>query len=238
MMPVLIGVVLAVATACGGNGNGDETASGRAIEPEAQQRAESINLTLADFPDGWRASAPEQGDSGREELNRCLGVDYSELTIIGEDESQDFATGDSTEASSDVTVFKDEQQAEDAMRQFSEGMGGSGAEDCFQNLVEEAVKEGGSETDRFKLGEVDVGELSFTPPDVEEGKAWQVVVPVEITEGAGKGFEPNVYVEAVVLREGDAITFLATEDVLTEFDRELRDELAQTLASRMSESVT
>jgi hypothetical protein len=44
----VVGITLAAGTACGGNGGGDDTASGRAIEPEAQQRAESINLTLAD----------------------------------------------------------------------------------------------------------------------------------------------------------------------------------------------
>jgi hypothetical protein len=84
MMPALAGVVLAVAAACGGNGSGDDTASGRAIEPEAQQRAESIVLTLADFPNDWRASARESDDTGQKKFNKCIGVDYSGLTRIGE----------------------------------------------------------------------------------------------------------------------------------------------------------
>jgi hypothetical protein len=78
--------VLVVTPACGGNGgsggDGDDTASERAIEPEAQERAESIGLKLADFPNGWRASAPEEDESGQEEFNKCIGVDYSELTRI------------------------------------------------------------------------------------------------------------------------------------------------------------
>jgi hypothetical protein len=147
--------------------------------------------------------------------------------------SQDFAKGDSTEAISDVVIFKSEQQAEDAMSEHAEGLAGAAAEDCVQDLVEEAFKEEGG----FKLGEIDVGELSFTPlPGVDEAKAWQIVIPVEITSGVGKGFEPDVYLELVILREGDTVAVLSTQDVLTEFDRDLRDKLVQTIEGRMSES--
>jgi hypothetical protein len=235
MMYALVGVVLAVGTACDGNGNGDDRSSGSAIEPEAQQRAESVNLTLADFPKSWRASSPE-GDNRADKFNECIGVDYSELTKIGEAESQDFAQGDSTEASSHVVIFKDEQQAEDAMREHSEGLGGAAAEDCFQDLIEKAVNDDGGGDNGFKLGEVDLGELSFAPPDVDEAKAWQIVIPVEITSGVGEGFEPNVFVELIVLREGDTVAVLATQEVLAEFDHDLRAELVRTLAGRMSDS--
>jgi hypothetical protein len=64
------------------------------------------------------------------------------------------------------------------------------------------------------------------------------VIPVEITSGVGEGFEPDVYIEMVTLREGDAVAVLTTQEVLTEFDRDLRDKLVQTIASRMSESET
>jgi hypothetical protein len=237
MMATLVGVVLAATAACGGNGNGDETASGRAIEPEAKERAESIVLKLADFPTGWRASAAEANESGQDKFNECIGTDYSELTRIGEAESQEFAK-ESAEANSDVAIFEDDQQAEDAVSEYTDGLSGTTAEDCFQDLVEEAVQEEGNDED-VKLGEVDVGELSFTAPEnVDEAKAWQVEIPVEITSGVGEGFEPSVYIEVVTLREGDTVAFLRTQDVLTEFDRALRDKLAQTLADRMSESST
>ena len=61
---------------------------------------------------------------------------------------------------------------------------------------------------------------------------------MEITSGVGEGFEPSVYIELVTLREGATVTDLTTQDVLTEFDRALRDKLVQTLADRMSESTT
>ena len=103
------------------------------------------------------------------------------------------------------------------------GLNGSAAESCFQDLTEEALKgEKG-----FKLGDVDIGELRFTPPNVDEAKAWQIVVPVEITSGAAKGFSPDVYLDFVVLREGDSVATVTTEDVFSEFDEELRNQLVQ-----------
>jgi hypothetical protein len=72
-------------------------------------------------------------------------------------------------------------------------------------VIERAVRaEGDNEGFKgFKLGEVDIGELSFTPPDVDEAQAWQIVIPLESTSGAGEGLEPNFYLELVLLREGD-----------------------------------
>jgi hypothetical protein len=141
MVAAALVVVLTVGSACGGNGS-DETASARAIEPEAQQRAESVNLTLADFPDGWRVAAPESDDdTGREVFNECNSVDDSGLTRIGDAESQDFFAqgGQVEQASSALVIFDDEQQAGDAMSKYSEGFGGSAAEDCFQDAIERVV---------------------------------------------------------------------------------------------------
>jgi hypothetical protein len=229
-------VLLVAAGACGGDDDeGEATASGIAIEPEAQQRAESINLTLADFPDGWRVAAPESDDdTGREVFNECISVDYSGLTRTGDAESQDlFAQGGQAEqASSAVVIFDDEQQAGDAMSKYSEDFGGSAAEDCFQDVIERAVNEG---FEGFKLGEADIGELSFTPPDVDEAQAWQIVIPLESTSEAGEGL-PNFHLELVLLREGDTTARLLTQHLLTEFDRDLHDKLIQTLAHRMTQA--
>jgi hypothetical protein len=234
-------VLLVAAGACGGDDDeGQATASGVAIEPEAQQRAESINLTLADFPDGWRIAAPESDDdTGREVFNECISVDSSGLTRTGDAESKDFFTqgGQAEQASSAVVIFDDEQQAEDAMSKSSEGFGGSAAEDCFQDVNERAARAEGDNEGFFevvKFGEVDIGELSFTPPDVDEAQAWQIVIPLESTSGAGEGLEPNFYLDLVLLREGDTTARLLTQKVVTEFDRDLRDELIQTLAHRMT----
>jgi hypothetical protein len=238
MMPALAGVVFAVAAACGGNGNGDGTAAQRSIEPEAQERAESLGLKLSDFPNGWRASAPEKDPAGREKFNKCIGVDYSEVTLVGEADSQDFAK-ESAEANSDVGIYESDQQAEDALSEYSGGLGSGATEDCFQDFVEKAMKEEGTSKEDVKLGEVDIGELSFTPPsDIDEAKAWQIAIPVEIRSGTFKGISADVYLDYVTLREGDTVAIVSTQDVLDEFDTELRDKLVEAVATRMTESAT
>jgi hypothetical protein len=172
MMPAAVAGVVLAAAACGGNGNGDGTAAQRSIEPEAQERAESIGLRLSDFPNGWRPSASEKDPAAeRAKFNNCAGVDYSEVTIVGDADSQDFAK-DSAEASSQVGIYESDQQAEAAQSEFSGGLGSGGTEDCFQDLVEKAMKEEGTSKEDDKLGQVDIGELSFTPPsEVDEARA-------------------------------------------------------------------
>ena len=49
MVAAALVVVLTVGSACGGNGS-DETASARAIEPEAQQRAEWVEPYACGLP--------------------------------------------------------------------------------------------------------------------------------------------------------------------------------------------
>ena len=51
-------------------------------------------------------------------------------------------------------------------------MGGRGTKDCVRDLFEI--------TPGYKVGEIDVGELSFTPPaSVDDGQAWEIVIPIE-----------------------------------------------------------
>jgi hypothetical protein len=114
VLALLLGVTVALGTSCGGGG-GTSDASGneakRTIEANAQERAESINLVLADFPEGWRVSLAERDKAAQERLRRCVGSDYSGATIIGEADSKEFAHEDTTEASSSATVFESAEQA-------------------------------------------------------------------------------------------------------------------------------
>jgi hypothetical protein len=98
-------------------------------------------LELSDFPDGWRASPSTSDKDSADKFRRCIGSDFSALTIIGEAESKDFAHEDTTEASSDSTVFENENQAQDAMGQVSKGMNSPAAEHCFRDLVEKSLSE-------------------------------------------------------------------------------------------------
>jgi hypothetical protein len=229
-------VAIAVAASAGCGGDGESAAKGtrakRAIQTEAQARAESMVLELSDFPEGWRASAPDKDAAAEDRFRDCLGSDYSALTLIGDAESKDFAKEEAT-ISSDATVFASEEQAEEAGKEISDGMEGKGAEDCFRDVVEKSIKQESPETE---IDEVDVGELSFAAPgDIAEARAWQIAVSFHVKSGAAKGLTPTAYIDFVVLREGDSLASLRSSDVLSPFDSELRDMLLRAVASRMAQ---
>jgi hypothetical protein len=231
-----------MAASCANGGDGDEaasksndtqpksegTASQRAIEPGAQARAESMLLKLSDLPDGWRGSAPDEDDeTGDDDFPRCLGADYSRFTIIGEATSNDFAMGESTEVSSDASVLEDEAQAQDSLEEFADAMGSRQAAECFENLFEDAL-----EGESYVPGDVEVGELSFSPPaDVDEGRAWQVVLPLEPT--SSDGISVTAYMDVTYLRKDDALASVETLDSFSPFDAELKSDLVRAVAGRM-----
>jgi len=227
-----VALVLAF-SACGGDGNGDGGGSQfkRAIEPEAQERAESILLTLSDFPDGWQAGAPAAEDEeGDEAFNDCVGADFSAFTIIGDAGSDDFAMGETAEASSDAQVFETEQMAEQAVEELAEALEGGQAGSCMNEML------GDLDDQDFEITLAELDELSFTPPPgVDYASGWEVAVTVEGKAGSqAEGVSATAYVDIVQLRKGATTAELTAVDVLTPFDPELRDELVAALADRMS----
>jgi hypothetical protein len=222
-------VVLAVGTACGGGGNSKSGEANRTITPEAQKHAEAINLKLTDFPNGWRASTPTTNEAEKAKTLKCFGLDYSKLTLIGAASSRDFAKGNNATASSDAKITKTEEQAKDGLQRVAEALAGPAARDCFR-------KEIGS-TPGYKVGEIDVGELKYpSPPNVDDARAWEVVIPTEVTSGPEKGFSLPGYVDTVVLRKGNIVAHVDTSGVLSPLDEALRAHLVRTVAERISAS--
>jgi hypothetical protein len=221
--------VVAVASGCGGGGDSNSGAAKRTIAPDAQAQAKAINLRLSDFPDGWRASTPDEDTAGQKKFRKCIGADYSGVTITGEATSKDFAQGESAEASSKGQITKTPAQAEDGMRQLATGLAAPGTKDCVRDAI--------GSTPGYKVGDIDVGKLKATPPaNVDEAQAWEIVVPVEISSGATKGLSASVYIDLVYMRKDNIVGSVSTVDVLSPLDEALRAHLVRTVARRMSAS--
>jgi hypothetical protein len=227
-MSVGVVVILLVLTAaCGGGGDGGGGEAERAIEDSAQARAEGVVLRLSDFPDGWRASSGEEEDDRADEFRECIGVDYSTVTIIGEAQSDDFAQ-DSAEASSDVAVFETEAEATASFEELVGGMESEAVNECLQDFLEESVDPD------VEVENVDLGELSFTPPSgVDDSRAWQLAI--EASSSEAEGLSATVYFDIIDLRAGDVVARVQVIDVLSPFDSDLRDELVAAVAGRMTE---
>lgn len=183
---------------------------------------------LSDLPEGRRASPAEEDDEeGEAEFRRCVGLDGSDLTITGEAESDEFAMSETARVQSQTTVMTEGDGA-DPMAKLVDAMASGTAEDCFSDLIAKAVAEGES-ADKVPIGEVDVGELSFTPPDVEEAHAWQLAIPIEVEDAS-----PTLYLDVVAMREGDTFATVETQDLLQALDLTVRDPLIEAVAGRMS----
>jgi hypothetical protein len=226
----LAAFALAAGAACGGGGHGTPRAAKRAIEPDAQRRAESINLKLSDFPSGWRASTRSPDDpGGSEKFRECMGMNVSDTTLIGDADSKEFAKEGGTIASSEARILKSAAQAQQGLDRISKSLADSArAEECLRGVFKKTPAD-------YKVGEIDVGELSFhRPADVDEAKAWEMLVHLEATSGVMKGQSVPVYLDLTYLRKGDAVTNVQTLDTFSPFDSELRDNLVQAVARRMS----
>lgn len=225
----VIAVVLALgATACGGGGGTDTRAAKREIDPASQEQAKSMVLRLSDFPTGWRASRPSSDEAGQKTFRKCLGVDYSDVTLRADANSKDFANGESTTASSEIQITADEADASQGFKHLSRAMGGSAVADCVRHAVADAMPAG------YDVGDVDFGALSFTRPSgIDEARAWQALVPIDVTSGAAKGMSVSAYIDVVFLRKGRVVASVRDSDVITPFDSDLRDQLIQTQAERI-----
>ena len=233
---LVIAVSLAGTVACGGDDDGgNEGGSGatRAVQPEAQERAESLNLTLSDFPDGWRMSEGdvEAKEENREEFRACTGQDFSSFTIIGESDSGNFAMGETAEVSSEADIFESQQMATEALAAAAAGYEGEEAGTCMTEGILD------SSDDDFEFGDIEIDPVSFTPPSgIDEARAWQVVIPIEGASGTeSEGVAATAYVDLVALREGDTVVLVQAFDVLSPFDPELRNQLVETIADRISD---
>jgi len=225
----LILVVVASGTACGGGGDSNTLAAKRSIKPQAQQQAKAINLKLADFPNGWRASTPSAEETKSNEKGRkCLGVDYSKVTLLADASSKDFAKGDNATASSEVQITKTEEQAKAGLQKLAAALAGEKVKDCLRKAI--------GSTPGYKVGEIDVGELKTSkPPGVDEGRAWEIVIPIEVTSGPSKGLSVSAYADGEFLRKGNIVAHVGTSDVLSPLDDALRAHLVRTVAQRMTQ---
>lgn len=141
-------LVLVSGTACGGGGGSDTRAAKHAISQNTQKQAESINLKLADFPDGWRASTPSDDQASNKKFRKCIGVDLSKVTVTGDASSKDFAKGENATASSEAQITKTEEGATGAIEQIATGLSSTKSKDCFRDAI--------GSTPGFKVGEIEV----------------------------------------------------------------------------------
>jgi hypothetical protein len=142
-----------------------------------------------------------------------------------------------TGAYSEAQITVNAAKASDGFHRYARRMASAASRHCFQETIGKGqiiprIPSG----DTHKLGEALVRELPLTPlPDVEDGRAWEIVIPFEVTAGATKGVSATLF-DAVLLRKGNEVAYIQTSKVLSPADSELRAKLVRTVARHMSSS--
>lgn len=226
-------------TACGGNGDSGpddrdlsasaeanpsegsssepatETASPAPTEPavdvEADKAvAEAALLTLQDFPAGWEAAPPDEGDeddrSSREDIADCVGVDYDQLYDEEnvEANSPTFTAENDNEVEHKVSLAADEAD----MVEVFEIAGSAKFLECAGQSVKDAIADAAE--DGVSFGDVTVNQLSVGSFG-DETLAYRVTVPVE-----AEGLSFDLKLETAIVRVGRGQVNITTTSLFSE----------------------
>lgn len=173
------------------------------VDAEAQDRADSIELTVSDFPDGW-TSSPSTTDDDPSPLDECDPSFTDDSTTLAKHSTDDFTigsldAGDGTNLAAETKVFADEEAATDALAPFSD-------EDviaCIDEKLKDAfgASDGATVTGQLEDADIDLG------ADQTEG------VDATYTIDAPDGSTATVNVGLLLIRTGDLATMVTITSV-------------------------
>jgi len=235
---IFIGAVAAsfalLISACGTSGGSseggkDETTTTKAettttvdAEGVAQDRADSVDVELSDFPDGWD-SAPADDPDEESPLNECdpaLGDRSTQLARHATDDYSvgSFDAGDGVQFTARTVVFEDEAAAEAAVAPFTD----PDVLSCIDDTLKSAYTSSGPGI--TVEGSLETGDADF-------GADETVALSATYTVSADDGSSLDVQLGVLVMRTGDVATNIIVQTVDPDFDpntlpvQKLADEL-------------
>lgn len=181
----------------------ETTEAGGEVDADAQARAESIDITLSDFPDGWEsAPAEDSGDDGV--LGQCDPATADDSDELAEYRTDQFTLGDldtgGTLVGFDTKVFTDDEAAIAAVAPLSDPE--------VLSCVGDGIAETFNAEGEFTAD--DVGDAF----DVDETVAASGTYTVAGTDGE----ETQLNVGYLVMRTGDLATLASVISTDADFD--------------------
>jgi len=162
-------------------------------DADAQARAETVDLTVSDFPDGWEASEADDSESGA--LNDCSDTfsdDSNELAVFRDDNFDlgDLDAGDGSRMSVETKVFESEDAASAEIAPF--------ADPDVLACIDEGLKSqfGGVSGDVQIDGEFTADDYPATTADEAIAASAQYAITAD-------GTSTNLIVAVLLLRTGD-----------------------------------
>lgn len=179
---LMVSVALLV-SACGASGGADadkdvatteatttpEADDEQGGDAEAQARAESVDLTISDFPDGW-VSSPATEDDENSPMKACDPSFSDDDAKLAKHTTDDFRLGslddaDGTHFSAETVVFVDADTADAAIEVFNDADVVACIDEALKTMLEEATGltvEGMLEEDDLDVGSDNSAGVSAT----------------------------------------------------------------------------
>lgn len=206
--------LLASACSSGGSDGGKTTKAGSggttttAVDAEAQARADSVDLALSDFPEGWQAAAPA-GDDEASPIDACDPALGDRSVQLARHTTDDFSTGsyesgDGVQVAARTAVFEDEDAAKAAVAPFRDT-------DVIA-CIDKALKSAYTGSSQVTV----TGTLEKQDADFDVDEAASLSGTYKVAAGDGSSLAINIGV--LVLREGDIATNLVIQTVDPDFD--------------------
>lgn len=169
------------------------------VSAEAQARADSVDLTVSDFPDGWTASAPSPDDPNNP-LKACDPTFRDDSTKLAKHSTDDFTLGsldasDGTQFSAETVVFASEADADAAVEVFNDPKVISCLDAALKKTFEGAA-----------AGVTVTGSLADAQVDLPTDNEAAVTAPYEIS--APDGSKLTASVRILAMRTGDIATMV------------------------------
>jgi hypothetical protein len=189
---------------------------------DAQARADAVDLTVSDFPDGWEASPPEPEDPDNP-LAKCDPSFAEENdTSIASHKTDQFSIGSIDEGngaqfSAETKVFESETDAKAAIDPLTE----PDVISCLDRTLKELFGDGQDATV--------TGELTHDSGDIGADQAEQLIA--DYTIEANDGSSAQVSVGILAIRTGDIATMatgLGIGDMVQDID--LSDQVGKIVA--------
>ena len=176
----------------------ETTTTEAAADEEAQARADSIDLTVSDFPDGW-SSSPSTDDDSPSPLEECDPSFSDESTTLAKHSTDDFTFGsldqnDGANLAAETKVFTDEEAAQAALDPFSDPEVVSCLDAKLKDLFGQSA--GATVTGDLSEDDIDLG------TDQAEG------LSATYTIDAPDGSSAEVNIGLLAIRTGDLATLV------------------------------
>jgi hypothetical protein len=226
LIPALL--LAALSFACGGDDDSDEedepadSAEDSQGESSENDLAESLLLTVDDFPPGWAEAPLDESETADEQLEEC---DQESDGKTGEAQSEDFSDNDTREISQQLAVFTSPDEVGAALDQAESQL------ECLRD----AVLDGAIDTDQASVTDASLGAVSFREFG-DRTDAYRLTLVFE-AEGNEVIDEAEVYLDAVyVLVDRVGFGILAF-DVFSPFSTTELEEIVETATGKVSRAL-